>query len=292
MKMEGKAIQQRRTFWQWLKKYKGTIISFIIAVALAVIMIYPLLWMISTSLKEDVYVYNTGVFYSDWKFSNYVDVFTDIPLARATFNSLIIGVPPLIVSLFVCSVAAFAFAKLNFVGKNIVFMFLLSTMMIPSAVVMIPQYVLFKMLGLLKQGAMALIIPKLFGGIFTIFFMRQYMYSIPDSLIEAGKIDGARYIGMIFTIVIPLSMPVIITQLIMGFIGTWGDYMGPLIFIRDRNWWTVPLEVARYNSGVNNNADLAKLMAASVISMIPIFIVFAIFQKKIIGSIMVSGMKL
>ena len=167
--MEEKAIQQRRTFWQWLKKYKGTIISFIIAVALAVIMIYPLLWMISTSLKEDV----------DWKFSNYVDVFTDIPLARATFNSLIIGVPPLIVSLFVCSVAAFAFAKLNFVGKNIVFMFLLSTMMIPSAVVMIPQYVLFKMLGLLKQGAMALIIPKLFGGIFTIFFIIFHKNIIP-----------------------------------------------------------------------------------------------------------------
>lgn len=280
-------------FLATIKKQRVNILVFVIATAVAVLMIYPLLWMISASLKYDFYVYNTGIFYSNWQWKNFADIFVEIPLARSILNSLIIAIPPLVVNILVCTVAAFAFAKLRFRGKEIAFMVMLSTMMIPFAVVMIPQFVLFKMLGLISNGALALIVPKLFGGIYTIFFLRQYMYSIPDSLIESAKIDGAGYLYMVAVIVIPLCMPVIVTQFILGFIGAWGDYMGPLIFIRDRDWWTVPLVVARYNSGIaGSNANLPKLMAASLVSMLPIFVVFAIFQKRIINSIMLSGMKL
>ena len=279
--------------WRWTKKNKWTILIFLVASLIAVVMIYPLLWMISTSLKDKFYVYNTGLFFSNWKFSNYVAIFRETMLARSILNSFIVAIPPLIVSNVVCAVAAFAFAKIDFKGKGAVFMIMLSTMMIPFAVVMIPQFVLFKMIGLLSAGAAALIVPKLFGSIGAIFFMRQYMYGIPNSLIESAEIDGASHLRIVFTIVLPLCMPVIITQFILGFIGTWGDYMGPLIFIRDRNWWTVPLVIARYNSGIaGSDADLPKLMAASLVSMLPIFVVFAVFQKKIINSVMLSGMKL
>lgn len=282
-----------KNLWRKTKKHKWEIIIFVIACLVAAIMIYPLLWMLSTSLKEDFYVYNTGIFYSNWKFSNYVDIFQEIALARAIVNSLIVAIPPLIVSNLVCAIAAFAFAKIDFKGRDTVFMVMLSTMMIPFAVVMIPQFVLFKMLGLLSAGAAALIVPKLFGSIGAIIFMRQYMYGIPNSLIESAEIDGASYLRIAFSIIVPLCMPVIITQFILGFIGTWGDYMGPLIFIRDRDWWTVPLVIARYNSGIQGSeADLPKLMAASLVSMLPIFIVFAVFQKRIINSVMLSGMKL
>ena len=279
--------------WRFVRKRKTEIVIFIIACLVAVLMIYPLMWMLSTSLKEQFYVYNTGIFYSNWKFGNYVEIFQETMLARAILNSLIVAIPPLVVSNLVCAVAAFAFAKIDFKGRDTVFMIMLSTMMIPFAVVMIPQFVLFKMLGLLSAGAAALIVPKLFGSIGAIFFMRQYMYGIPNSLIESAAIDGASYLRVAFSIIVPLCMPVIITQFILGFIGTWGDYMGPLIFIRDRDWWTVPLVIARYNSGIQgSDANLPKLMAASLVSMLPIFIVFAVFQKRIINSVMLSGMKL
>lgn len=142
--------------WRFVRKRKTEIVIFIIACLVAVLMIYPLMWMLSTSLKEQFYVYNTGIFYSNWKFGNYVEIFQETMLARAILNSLIVAIPPLVVSNLVCAVAAFAFAKIDFKGRDTVFMIMLSTMMIPFAVVMIPQFVLFKMLGLLSAGAAAL----------------------------------------------------------------------------------------------------------------------------------------
>jgi len=267
-------------------------IIFVIVLAGAFVMMYPLIWMMFTSVTPIQYVFDSGLWPRGWRFGNYIRIWSEIDMLRGTINSTIIIIPTLAGSLFTGSLAAFAFAKLKFWGKNTFFMILLSTMMIPGAVLLIPTFVLFHTLGLL-HGPLAVIIPRLVGGAFMIFFLRQYLYGVPDSLIESAKIDGASYFTIYLKIIVPLIAPALIAQGILGFIGGWNDFLGALFFIRDRDWFTLPIMISLFNSGASaadNNVPM--LMTASLISMIPVFIVFGIFQKKIVNSVMMSGVKL
>ena len=169
---------------------------------------------------------------------------------------------------------------------------MLSTMMIPFAVVMLPQAWLYGRLGL-TNGPLAVMIPKMFGAVGTVFFLRQFLYGIPKSISEAALLDGAGYMRIFTSIILPLIMPALSTQFILSFIGNWNDYLGPLLFINQPAWRTLPLVVDRLNPGAHG-ADMERIpqaLAASLVSLIPIIVVFAIFQKKIIGSIVFSAVK-
>lgn len=264
-------------------------IVFIVFTLGAFIMMYPLLWMVFTSMKVHTEVYTT-FFPRHWDFSPYVDAWTEAPLLRGFLNSLLTTVPVVLVQVFVSAMAAFAFAKLRFKGKNALFMVMLATMMIPFTVIMIPQVIVFKTLKLLN-GPLAIIIPKMFGSVMTVFFLRQFLYGIPDSLIEASKLDGAGYNRTFVTVVLPLIMPALATQCILSFIGNWNDFLGPLLYVRDRDWQTLPLIVNTFASNNGGSEFIPLTMATSLISMIPIIIIFAAFQKKIIGSIVFSAVK-
>lgn len=277
------------------KRIKPGVISkwvvFAVVLLGSVIMMYPFIWMLSTSVKANAHVYGTGLIPIEWHFENYVRIWNEVDLLSGFRNSVLITVPIVVCSVFFSGLAAYAFSKLRFPGKNVVFFGMFATSAVPFAVVMLPQFIVFKEMGLLHD-AWAYVLPRLTGGIFTIFFLRQFCYGIPDSIIEAGKLDGASQPIIFLRLVFPLLMPALVAQIILGFIGTWNDYLGPLIFIRSDEWKTIPLVISIFNSGATGaNNETPLLMAASLISMVPVLAVFAIFQKQIINNVMLSGVK-
>ena len=279
----------------------GNIIVTVLLSLGAVIMLLPFLWMVLGTIRNGASI-NKSFFPApaDLDFSAYEKMWSksndimdsDWGLIRAFLNSLLTTVPVVLVQIVVSAFAAYAFAKLNFVGKNVVFLILLGTMMIPFSVIMLPQVWLFSKLGLLK-GPIAVIIPKFFGSITTVFFLRQFLYGIPDSISEAARLDGASHTRAFISIILPLIMPALATQAILSFIGNWNDFLGPLLYIQGNEWYTLPLLVnfMNKNSGSAGVLNVPRTLAVSLLSLVPIIIVFAVFQKKIIGSIVFSAVK-
>ena len=201
-----------------------------------------------------------------------------------------VALPVLLVGGFTSSLAAFSFSKLRVRGKDGIFLGLLATMMIPFAVVMIPQYVMFTKMGW-TNSLLPLIIPGLFGNVSMIFFLRQNLSSIPTALVEAAKIDGCGYFKMYYSIFLPLMKGALMTQLILWFMGIWNDYLAPTIFIQDEEWFTLQVVIRSFNSYYAVNSDYPLIMAASVLSILPTLILFFIFQRYIIESMAISGVK-
>lgn len=270
------------------------IVVFIILTLGSVIMLFPFIWMVLATLKPHTEVYTT-FFPNEWTLQAYADMWERCEFAmeggilRGFANSVLTTVPVVAVQIIVSAFAAYAFAKLRFFGKNVVFLIMLATMMIPFAVIMMPQAWLYGRMNL-TNGPLAIIIPKFFGSITTVFFLRQFFYSIPDSITEAARLDGAGYTRTFISILLPLVMPAIATQAILSFIGNWNDFLGPLLFIKDENWYTLPLLVNGLG-GDSSSRYIPGVLAASLISLVPIIVVFAVFQKKIIGSIVFSAVK-
>jgi len=286
--------------WKRLKKFfskrKNIVdtIVFLVVLLGAFVCLYPLFWMLGTSFKElsDAYRNPTNLFPSAWTFENYIAIWGEAPMLRGLFNSILVSVTVVTVAMFTAALAAFAFAKLEFPLKNTAFMFLLITNMVPFAAIMLPQFVVFKAMGLLN-GPLGVIVPKMIGGAITIFFLRQFLLGVPDSVIEAAELDGAGFFRIFIYIVFPMISPAVIAQLILNFIGTWNDYLGPMLYIRDMDWYTLPLVIANFNKGSSGaNNSVTNLMAASLVAMLPILIVFGIFQRQIIDSVMTSGSKM
>lgn len=264
----------------------------------AVIVLLPFAWMVFATLRPGGEILSSAFFPKKWTAEAYATMWSaaieksgcSIPMAF--LNSILTTIPVVLVQVFVSAMSAYAFAKLDFKGKNVLFLIMLSTMMIPFAVVMLPQAWLYGRLGL-TNGPLAVMIPKMFGAVGTVFFLRQFLYGIPKSVSEAALLDGAGYMRIFVSIILPLVMPALSTQFILSFIGNWNDYLGPLLFIQGSQWKTLPLVVAAMNPGVqgSNISELPQALAASLVSLVPIIVVFAVFQKKIIGSIVFSAVK-
>ena len=195
-----------------------------------------------------------------------------------------------IIVFLLLSLAAFAFAKMNFRGKNGIFMLLLATIMIPFAVIMIPQYVMFTKMHW-TDSLLPLIIPACFGNISMIFFLRQNLTSIPNDLMDAAKLDGCGYFRTFWQIFLPLMKGAVGTQLTLWFMGIWNDYLAPTIFLRSEKTWTLQVVIRSFNTYYSIQCDYALIMAASVIAMIPTIILFFCFQRMIIESVAISGIK-
>ncbi len=262
----------------------------------SVIMLFPFLWMLLATLKPGYEIYSGDLFPHEWTFAGYKEMWTECGymmeggIIRGFVNSIVTTVPVVLVQIIVSAFAAYAFAKLNFVGKNVMFLIFLGTMAIPFAVIMLPQAWLYGRMGL-TNGPLAVIIPKFFGSIGTVFFLRQFLFGIPDSISEAARLDGAGYTRTFISIILPLIMPALATQGILSFIGNWNDFLGPMLFIGDVNWKTLPLLVNDLNGAGGQMEYVPRALAASLVSLVPIVIVFAAFQKKIIGSIVFSAVK-
>lgn len=258
----------------------------------AIVMIAPLLWMLSTSVKSkgDVFSLPPVWIPEEFNWNKYVEIWQKGPLLSGFKNSLIVSFTVCIIGSITSSLAAFAFAKLRLPHKNKLFLLLLSAMMIPYPSLMIPQFSMFASVGWVDT-LLPLIVPPIFGNIIMIFFLRQYLFNVPNSVIEAAKIDGSSFIGMFRTIIVPLIKPAIAAQLILWFMGVWNDYLAPIIYLNSPEKLTLQLVIANFNAQYAIQTDYPLIMAASVVSLLPVLIIFLIFQKQIIESIAISGVK-
>lgn len=277
------------------KKKKALITSAIIFIILALIsvtMLFPFFWMLSTSLKDRMHAV---IFPPQWipnplTTEAYTEVWQVCSLLTGIINSLKIAIPVIIIGTFSSALAAFAFSKMEIPCKGVLFMGLLSTMMIPGAVTMIPQYVTWGSFNL-TDSLIPLIVPGLFGNVSMMFFLRQYLNGIPNEFIDAAKIDGAGWMKTFIRIFLPMMKPALAAQIIFWFMGIWNDFMGPLIYLSSESNFTVQLVLTQLNSLSEATSEFPMIMAGSIISMIPLLLLFAIFQKYFVESMAISGIK-
>ncbi|GIP54472.1 MULTISPECIES: carbohydrate ABC transporter permease [Paenibacillus] len=272
-------------------KLTNTIIFILLAIG-AVAMIAPLIWMLSTSIKQKIDVFALPPVWipENPQWGKYAEIWTAGPLLSGIKNSVIIALSVTVVGTFTSSLAAFSFSKLKFPGKHMIFFLLLSALMIPYPAVMIPQFMMFSKIGWVDT-LLPLIVPGLFGNIVMIFFLRQYLISVPDEVLEAAKIDGSSYFRLFSTITFPLIKPAVAAQLILWFMGIWNDYLAPIIYLTSPEKQTLQLVIANFNAQYAIQTDYPLIMAASVIALLPVLIIFLVFQKQIIESVAISGVK-
>ena len=258
----------------------------------AVVMVFPLIYMVATSFmtKNQILSGQLSIIPDPWMFGKYAEVLNKGNFISGIFNTIKVEIPVLLIGGFTSSLAAFSFAKLRFRGKNAIFMGLLATIMIPFAVIMIPQYVMFTRLGW-TDTLLPLIIPACFGNVSMIFFLRQNLSSVPNDLMDAAKLDGCGYFRTFIQIFFPLMKGAVGTQLTLWFMGIWNDYLAPVIFLRSEKSWTLQVVIRSFNAYYAIQSDYALIMAASVIAMLPTITLFFCFQRVIIESVAISGIK-
>ena len=257
----------------------------------AVTMLIPFLWMVSTALKESVDVFT---FPPQWipdpvKWENFYLAWTALPLpfSRYYLNSTFIATSVTVGQVFTSSLAAFAFARLRFPGRDKLFFLYLSTLMIPGVVTMIPNFILLNLLGL-KNTYTGLILPAIFTAYGT-FMLRQFFLTLPRDLEDAARIDGCSFLGIYWRVTLPLSKPALATLTTFTFIGVWKDFLWPLIIIDSPRKMTLPIALAHFQGIYTTNWTL--LMAASLFVMAPLVIVFLLGQRFFVEGISLSGIK-
>lgn len=274
------------------KKKMNTTVRYLLLIGISAIFLFPFFWMVSTSLKidSDIFAYPPKLFPSPMKIKNYIEAWNSQNFTLYTFNTIKITGFSILFSVASSALVAFGFARLRFPGRNILFIVVLATMMIPAEVQTIPLYIEFKYLGWINSH-LSLIVPKLFGNAFFIFLIRQFMMGIPRELDEAAKLDGCNHFQIFYRIMLPLLVPVLTTCIIFQFLWSWNDFFGPLIFLQTRDTWTFSLGVAAFKNEVYGRVIWNQMMAiATIYSIIPL-LVFFFSQDKLIGGIATTGSK-
>lgn len=255
----------------------------------AVLMVIPMLWMISASLMPagQASTYPPRLFPREVTFEHYVALFTRLNLGRSLLNSAIVAVTVTGISIVINSMAGYAFAKLRFRGRDGLFRVLAAGLVIPVQVSMLPLFLLMKQLGLINTY-WGVIVPGM-ASIFGIFLIRQYAQSIPDDLLDAARMDGAGELRIYTSIVLPTIVPILATLGIWTFLSTWNDFMWPLIVLSDDARWTLPVALA--NLSGEHVQDTELMMAGSVLTILPVMLVFLFLQRYYIQGVMVGSVK-
>ncbi|MBI4810691.1 MAG: carbohydrate ABC transporter permease [Ignavibacteriales bacterium] len=265
------------------------IFKYLVLVLLALSMLIPFLWMISTSLMNELEVYQFPPKFlpSTWKWSNFIEAMTLQPFGRFFLNTLIVAFASVAGQLLFCSMAAYAFARLRFKGRDKLFSLYLATMMIPAIVTIIPAFLIINMFGWMNTY-WALFTPTV-SSVWGIFLLRQFFQTIPRDLEDAARVDGASEFTIFWKIILPLSKPALATLAIFAFMGSWKDFLWPLIVTNRMDMRTVEVGIANFSSLYST--DWPHQMAAAVVVMLPIVIVFFIAQKYFVRGITLTGMK-
>lgn len=265
------------------------ILFFVIACFVAFIMLIPFAWMVSASFKPRTEIFTTPIkWIPDYLYlGNYETIMEEIPFMLYFLNTAKITICVTFLQVLTCSMAAYAFSKLHFPGRDTLFLAYLGTMMVPWHAIMIPQFIVIRNLNLYDTH-WALILTGAFS-VFGVFILRQNMISIPDSLTDAAKIDGCGPFGIYTKIVLPLTKTGLTTLIVLTFNSVWNDYMGPMIYLDTDTKKTIQLGLATFKR--QYDADYGAIMAGTVISLIPVVIVYAIGQKYIVEGIAYTGVK-
>ncbi len=261
----------------------------ILLLAVAFIMVLPFLWMLSSSLKYDkeIFSYPTRWIPEVFRWSNYKEVWTRISFPTFYFNTVKLAVIITAGQLFTCSLAAYAFSRLNFPWRDKLFLGYLGTMMIPWHAIMIPQFIIIKALGLYGTH-WSLILLQAFS-VFGVFLLRQFMLGIPLELSQAARIDGCSEFGIYSRVILPLTKPGLATLTVFTFNFVWNDYLGPLIYLSDESLKTIQLGLTYFRSIYKMEYGL--IMAGTVSSLLPVILIYAFAQRYLIEGVAFSGLK-
>ncbi|QMV41852.1 carbohydrate ABC transporter permease [Cohnella cholangitidis] len=270
------------------------IIGFLVLLIVTVAMIMPLGFMLSTSLKttKEMLVFPPTVIPEHFAWENFKELFvnSEIKFGRQYMNSLIVAIATVIGTVFSSSFVAFGFARYRARGSQLLFVLVLSTLMLPYPAIMIPQFLLFTKLGL-HDSLLPLILPSFFASAYMIFLLKQFFATIPNELYDAGRMDGCREVRLYWSLTLPLSGPVLATVAIFSFIWSWNDLLAPVLYLDSQENFTLPIGMAAMLSSKFRIAPWNLMMAASLLSVLPIVVLFAIAQKRFVQGIVLTGIK-
>jgi ABC-type glycerol-3-phosphate transport system permease component len=250
----------------------------------------PFFWMLTTSLKslDEVNVWPIKWIPSELVWQNYIDVFERTPFARYILNSLILSVGGIIGGILSCSLVGFGFARLRFPGRNFLFFVMLTTLMLPAWVMIVPHFMMFNAIGWLDTF-LPIIVPSFFGNAFYIFLFRQYFMGIPRELEDAARVDGCSTFRIYAQIFMPMSAPVIATVAIFSFFYYWNDLLYPLVYFRSQENFPVSLGMRMFQTANMGVIHYPRMMAASLMSLLPCLVLFALAQRLFIQGVVITG---
>ena len=265
------------------------IVIYALLIVVAFLMLIPFVWMISASLKmnKDVFAFPIEWIPSNPRWRNYQDIWTKIPLLTFIKNTAKLTIIVTLLQLFTSSFAAYAFAKLQFKGKKVLFLGYIATIAVPWQACMVPQFMMMRSWGL-NNTHLAIICLQAFSA-FGVFMMKQFYEGVPSELCEAARIDGLSEYGIWFRIMLPLSKPALSTLTIFTFVSTWNDFLGPLIYLTKTELKTIQIGLRMFIS--QYSAEYGLIMAASVVALIPVLIVFLSLQKYFVQGVASAGLK-
>lgn len=276
---------------------------YLVLIIYALWILVPFAIVIFTSFKSptDAMEMTFHLFPKEWSLEGYKRVFdytssmSEMPdMVRGFINTLLYIIPPTLLGLFTSSLAAFAFEKINFRTKKFLYTFLLMTMLIPGTIMIAPSYFFFTELGWTQAeySFLPLMIPGMFGAAACVFFMRQYFNGVPNELVEAAKIDGLGWFGIFFRIIVPISLPALFAQGILGFVAGYNDYLNPLIYLQEPEYYSLQIALKTFAANNGTNMWIPSVMAATVIALLPTIIIYLVAQKFFIEGIVTSGIKM
>jgi multiple sugar transport system permease protein len=265
-------------------------LAYVLLFLTAASMLFPFYWMVATSFKTEARVF---AFPPEWIpnppiLDNYLYIFTELPFSLYVFNSLKVSLLWTLGVVLSSSLAAYAFARIRFWGREALFMITLAALMIPAQITMIPLYVIMTRIGWVDTH-LPLFVPAYFASAFGIFLLRQYFLTVPQDLNDAAKIDGCSHFGIYWRIMMPLSKPVLATLALLAFMGSWNDLLGPIIYLYDGDLFTLPLALTRFRG--QYYTQWAYMMAGATVSLVPILLIFLFTQQYFVRGVVLSGLK-
>ncbi|MDU6855929.1 MAG: carbohydrate ABC transporter permease [Zhenhengia sp.] len=272
-----------------IKEKSGKVLLYIVLILIAFVTLLPLIWMLSASLKLESQVFSVPIQWipTEPQWDNYKKIWEKIPLGLFTFNSAKITIIVTIIQLATSSFAAYGFSKCKFRGRDTLFLCYIITIAIPWQVYMLPQYILMNKMHLVDTHWSIILLQSFTA--FGVFLLRQFYQSIPEELLEAARIDGLSEYGIYARIILPLSKPAMATLTIFSFVTVWNDFMGPMIYFNSTNVKTIQLGIRMFIS--QYSAEYNLIMAASVVALIPVFVLYMAFQRFFVEGIATSGLK-
>lgn len=269
---------------------RPSLVRLLVLLAAAAVFATPLAWMFFASLKplEQIREDPFALLPSEWRWENYAEAVTTMPYLRYLANSLVLCLGSVAGTLVSCSLAAYAFARLRWPGRDAAFAVMIATMLLPWHVTMIPRFLLLRELGL-YDTLWALIVPTFFGEAFYIFLLRQFFLSIPPELSDAARLDGCSELGIFWRIILPLSKPALATVALFQFIAAWNDFNGPLLYLNDPQKFPLAYGLEQFVSSYSTDVHL--LLAAAVLFTLPIIVLFLLAQRTFLRGIATSGLK-
>lgn len=275
----------------WLAKFIRRFVLYVLLVLIAAVILLPLIWMLSTSFKPKSQLFLPDIYWFPKRFTwkNYTDLLNNpsIPIIRWFLNSIGVAAASTILVLILDSLAAYAYARMEFPGRKLIFASLLTTLFLPGLMFLIPNFVTIADMGLLNTYA-GVILPGL-AGVFGVFFLRQFFESLPKELEEAARIDGANRFQTFYKIALPLARPALATLGIITFLASWNDFLWPLLILQDTNLLTLPPGLGTLQGAYTSEYGL--MMAGAVIAAIPTLVIYIMLQRFIVQSVANAGLK-